>query len=124
MERMIRKRPALKKVTSIEGLAELMVGEFARTDERFDRIDERFTQVDERFDRVETRLDRIEEQLVSINGELRSVRMEIKEINRRLDALERSAQSARGHAVEIDELRARVKRMEDFLKSQGLTMPR
>lgn len=87
------------KISTIEGLATLMMGEFARVDEQFLAINE---------------------QLVSINGELKNIRLEMKEINRRLDTLESDVKDIRGYAKEIDELRARVKSMETFLQNQGM----
>ena len=114
----VRKMP--KKVTTIEGLAELMTGEFSRVDKTIEGLAELMTS---KFSRVDERLERIEDQIVSINGELRGIRTEIKEINRRLDTLEAGQKDMRGYAVEIDELRARVTQMEQFLKSQGMKMP-
>ena len=51
----------------------------------------------------------------------RAVRSELRDINRRLDALEEQFGNLKGVTKEIDELRGRVKSIEEHLKIRGKT---
>ena len=66
---------AKKKITTIDGLAGMVKGEFDRVYTRFDQVDERFDQIDKRFDNLESRLDHLESVFIASH-------------DRRLDRLE------------------------------------
>lgn len=94
---------------NIDKLAELMMGEFHRVDERFVGVDKRLDAMDVRFDAIDARFDRLEE-------EVRAIRHDIANILDRLDVLEEQVGSIRGYSKEIDELRSRVNILEAQLK--------
>ncbi|MEK7627808.1 MAG: hypothetical protein AAB421_00110 [Patescibacteria group bacterium] len=74
-----------KKVTTIEGLAELMVSEFGRVDERFDQVTEEFVAVRSEMKNESARVDG---QFVLLRSEMAdgfvSVQSELKEIRNTL----------------------------------------
>jgi chromosome segregation ATPase len=94
----MKKKRSSKKVTTIEGLAQLVVGEFARIDVRLDRMEARQDKMDGRLDKTDGRLDRIEARLTNIEEEIRAIRSDIAYIFKRLDALEQAVGHVRGFA--------------------------
>ena len=67
-----------------------------------EEMNQRFEAVDKRFDEM--------------NNRLTSVEHELQDINRRLDLLEESVAGMKGFSKEIDELRGRIKFIEQSLK--------
>jgi predicted nucleic acid-binding Zn-ribbon protein len=51
------------KITTIEGLAVLVQGEFAEMGKRFDRLEQRMDRLEQRMDRLEQRMDKIEQRM-------------------------------------------------------------
>ena len=59
--------------------------------------------------------------LTEVKSLLTSIEYELRDINRRLDALEEQFGNLKGITKEIDELRGRVKSIEEHLKARGKT---
>lgn len=72
-------------------------------------------EVHERFDGVDKRFDSIEKRLGSLEEEMHVVRSELYRISTRLDWLEEQIGNIPGFAKEIDELRERIKIIEQTL---------
>lgn len=107
---MKKKRQAdSKKVTTIEGLAVLMMGEFERIETKFGA---KFDASDARHARVEVHLAKLNERTLSIENELRGIRGDLTKIAKRLDRLEEDVRDIRGYAKELDELRAMFRALE------------
>ncbi len=87
-----------KNITTIEGLATLVVEEISAFRE----------EVNEQFSLVNSRLDRIEKQLVSIEVRVTALEMKVAGLQRRLDeeAMER---------IDIRALLARVAKLEELV---------
>jgi chromosome segregation ATPase len=54
------------KITTIEGLAVLVQGEFAEMGKRFDRLEQRMDKIEQRMDKIEQRMDKIEQRMDGI----------------------------------------------------------
>jgi hypothetical protein len=67
-------RSSKNKVTTIEGLATLMMGEFARVDTSIEKL---AVNMATEFDRVDIRLDGIDTRLVAVEEGLRGLRRDI-----------------------------------------------
>ena len=72
-------------------------------------------------DDMNERFTKNDEQLGGISSRLTSIEHELRDINRRLDALEEQFGNLKGVTKEIDELRERVKSIEEHLKIRGKT---
>ena len=61
------------------------------------------------------------EDVADVRSDLAAIHHELRDINRRLDTLEEQFGNIKGVTKEIDELRARVKSIEQHLKIRGKT---
>jgi septal ring factor EnvC (AmiA/AmiB activator) len=105
----MEKKKREKTVTTIESLAKLMIGEFARIDASIEKL---AVNMAVEFERVDVRLDGMDEHFSTIEQELKSLRREIGELEKRISAFEDSLRDVRGYAKEIDELRASVRTLK------------
>ena len=127
----MKKVVSKKESMTLERLATLMAEGFNDVNEHINEVDVRLStqiaEVDERLSgqlaevdgRLSGQMASLQEQIVAVHYDIRSIKEELRQIDRRLDALEASVRDVRGYAKEIDELRARVRRMEEYLATHG-----
>lgn len=87
------------------------------------KIDKLAVAVERGFSAMADDLAEVKGDLVDVKGGLRevnirlsSIESELRDIKRRLDLLEESVEGMKGYATEIDELRGRIKVIEQQLK--------
>lgn len=80
------------------------------------KIDKLAGAVERGFSAMADDLAEIKDQLTETNTHLTSIEAELRDIKSRLDLLEESVEGVKGYATEIDELRGRIKVIEQQLK--------
>ena len=95
-------KPQLDRIEiGLKGLTSIVEKGFAA-------IAEDFVSVNDRFDDINGRFDTVDEELCNI-------RTEIADIRERLERLEGDIKNIKGYSIEIDNLFARVKKIEQRL---------
>jgi len=80
------------------------------------RLTARMDKMDGRMDKMDGRMSKMEIDISEIKDQLRNIWLELRDINGSLDLLEEKVGGMGGYAKEIDELRTRVKVIEEYMR--------
>jgi len=105
MKKALKTKARAKKVTTIEGLAVLMMEQFGVVDKK---IEDLTISMNQRFENIEE--------------QLRDIKHEVHDIHRQLDILEKKLHNVEGYGKEIDHLLQRILVIEKHLNIKHRTL--
>ena len=99
----------MEKESDFERFATLIVGELHAVEGR----------LNVRMDKADIEIAEVKLDLSEIKDELRSMRHELQDINKRIDHLEEQFGGIGDYPKELNELRARVKVLEEYMRKNA-----
>ena len=130
-----KKKPVTLETLShnVDKLADIVVRGFEEVHEKFDTMQDQIDTmqgqigtiqgqvgtIQGQVGTIQRQIETMQEHILNIETDIKSIKVELAYINRRLDSLEEATRDMRGYAKEIDDLRARVKYLENLAEQQS-----